>query len=76
MAFAIHGLLVSNALAFQVTYYNGFRTSPLSKATILLIVAFVLSSGKYKCDVGVDLGEGGSGGGSIYVGKIRYWWID
>jgi len=47
VAFALHGLLVSTLLTIQVAYYNGFRTSPLSKATIILIIVLALTTGTY-----------------------------
>jgi len=47
VAFSIHALIVSLALACQVAYYNGFRTSPLSKVTIALLIGFILGSAIY-----------------------------
>ena len=47
VAFSIHALFVSLALTFQVAYYNGFRTSPLSRATIVIAISLVLFSGIY-----------------------------
>ena len=47
VAFSIHALIVSLALTIQVAYYNGFRSSPLSRVTIAFLVGFILTSGIY-----------------------------
>jgi cystinosin len=44
VAFAIHALILNCILMYQIAYYGGFQSQPISKVTIIIVIGTILVS--------------------------------